>query len=119
LDRVFTLKRDMNVAQFELIANALGVTTDHIVIAAEHWRTGTPPPGQTQSAVPDPRKLIRFLLDHPNQDQVLLTRLSEATGHVGGKGTRMKQLEAEIRSNRSEELTSALAALPSTDRATS
>src|SRR6478752_5381854 len=41
MERIFNLKRDMNVAQFEQIADALGVEPDDLALEARRWRAGT------------------------------------------------------------------------------
>ena len=60
----------------------------------------------------DPRGLLRMLLDNPDMDDELRTRLADASQHVGEKTVRAKQLAQAIRQLRREELERALANLP-------
>jgi AcrR family transcriptional regulator len=95
------------------VAGAFGMPVSALMAAAEQRVAPVAPP----MGVSDPRTLIRFLLDHPDQDHELLTRISDAASHVGTSSVRAKRLAAEIRSNRRDELQHALESLPSTDRA--
>jgi transcriptional regulator with XRE-family HTH domain len=118
MERIFNLKRDMNVAQFEQIADALGVAPDDLAVEARRWRTG----GTSTSRIPmdlprlptDPRLLLQALIDNPDMDDELAHRLDQAAAHVGGKSYRSKQLAAEIRQLRRAELERALNDLPPT-----
>lgn len=66
----------------------------------------------------DPRALLQTLIDNPDMDDELRTRLADARQHVGDRSSRAQRLAAEIRQVRSEELTKALASLPpQTERA--
>jgi transcriptional regulator with XRE-family HTH domain len=114
MERLFNLKRDMNVAQLEQIASALGVEPDDLALEARRWRgtsTGHLSPGIRQSGA-DPRTLLQHLLDNPDNDDVLVARLAESRKHLGDKSLRAKRLADEIRQVRSEELSRALASLP-------
>lgn len=44
MDRVFLLRRDMNVAQLAAIASALELEPDELVMRAKEWRTRLPAP---------------------------------------------------------------------------
>jgi transcriptional regulator with XRE-family HTH domain len=115
MERIFNLKRDMNVTQLEQIAGALGIEPDDLAIEARRWRAGTStgriPPGLPRMSV-DPRSLLQHLLDNPDNDDVLLTRLADARQHIGDKSSRAKRLADEIRQLRSAELERALSDLP-------
>lgn len=118
MERIFNLKRDMNVTQFEQIADALSVEPDDLAIEARRWRArGTSTPVVPQTGT-DPRALLQHLLDNPDKDTELLTRLAKSSEHLGDRTRQAQRLAAEIRQVRSEELTKALASLPpQTERA--
>lgn len=60
----------------------------------------------------DLRALIEWLIAHPDRDEELITRLSDAQTRTGVTGRRWAELQETIRAVRYEELAAALAALP-------
>lgn len=59
LDRYFNLGRDMNVSQFGAIAEALGVTPEHLVARAAEFRGKLPP----TTGRPDQDAALRVIAD--------------------------------------------------------
>jgi transcriptional regulator with XRE-family HTH domain len=116
MERIFNLKRPMNVEQFGAIADALGVSMDYLAGESQRWAgiSHAPASGPSPEQGMDPRTLIRALLDDPDSDAELNRRLSEARGLTGVSAARMKRLTDEIRSLRQGELERALDALPTT-----
>lgn len=105
LDRIFTLQRDLNVAQWAAIAHALGIDPSELAARASASSV-TPPKGE------DPRTLIAWLLANPGQDEELNDRLSEAVASGDFRGSALTQIQETIRDVRRNELVNALAALP-------
>jgi lambda repressor-like predicted transcriptional regulator len=105
LDRIFTLQRDLNVAQWAAIAQALGI--DPSELAARASASSVTPPKSD-----DPRTLIAWLLANPGQDEELNNRLSEAVSSGEFRGSALTQIQETIRDVRRNELVNALAALP-------
>jgi hypothetical protein len=110
MERIFNLKRQMNVQQWGAIADALGVTMDYLAGESRRWANEPPTPAPHVAA--DPRSLITQLLADPTTDAELATRLSEAAALPGVTGARLKRLQSEIRQTRQGELRRALDALP-------
>lgn len=105
LDRIFTCERDMNVAQWDAIAHALGFDPGELAARASRASV-TPPKGE------DPRTIIAWLIANPSQDEELNNRLSEADATPELRGSALVQIRETIRDVRRAELERALAALP-------
>jgi DNA-binding Xre family transcriptional regulator len=105
MNRIFTCERDMNVAQWESIASALGFDPGELARKA-HGTSVTAQRGE------DPRTLIQFLMDHPDNDGTLQARLGELRRESGASGRTLAAVEREMVLNRRTELSRALDALP-------
>lgn len=117
MERIFNLKRPMNVEQWGAIADALGVTMDYLAGEANRWQDALPrssAPAPSPEGGVDPRSLLLQLLAEPSSDAELVSRLSEAAALPGVTGNRLKRLQDEIRHTRKGELQRALDALPTT-----
>jgi lambda repressor-like predicted transcriptional regulator len=117
MERVFRLQRDLNVTQIEAMAEAMGVTPEHIARRASEWRgraDGDDPAtaSVTSHLSEDPRTLIRYLMDHPDNDGTLQTRLGELRRESGASSRTLAAVEHEMVNNRRTELARALDALP-------
>src|SRR5690349_14385993 len=94
LRRVFRLERDMNVAQLAAMADALGVTIEHLAAEADRWSRELPATSSERPAQrpTDPRELIRWLMDNPSRDDVLLARFGEVESRTGVSGNALAGL---------------------------
>ena len=114
MERVFRLQRDLNVRQIEQMAAALGVAPEYIARQAAMRRGEVVPPSEHAGppAGADVRTIILWLLEHPEDDAELTTRLGEAATQVDASGKQMARLFDTIREVRRAELMQALQALP-------
>ena len=109
----------MDVDQLARICKALDLEPGELYSAAiamaDDAGTSTRPiPPVIRQTVTDPRTLLQYLLDNPDEDDELNTRLANARQHVGEKSSRSQRLAAEIRQLRRTELERALNDLPPT-----
>jgi DNA-binding Xre family transcriptional regulator len=105
LDRVFNFERDLNVAQWAAICSALGVDPGETAARASH-------PSVASLTGDDPRALITCLLNNPDMDGNLNSRLSDAESRSGLRGSQLEALKETIRDVRRRELGEALRHLP-------
>ena len=115
MDRLFQCERDMNVAQWEAIATALGFDPGELAGRAH----GVLPPRSDNPEPPlgtDVRTTIQWLLANPTYDPELNHRLSEADHQVDLSGQQKARLLDTIKEVRREELNRALAALPPSEK---
>ena len=107
MERIMNLKRDMDVAQLGSIADALGVTTEHLMAEARRWRERTSVPTDSRERA----SLLNYLLNSPQQDEELVRRLGALESQMGVSGVGVQRLAAKIRHDRKAELTEMLHAL--------
>jgi transcriptional regulator with XRE-family HTH domain len=106
-----------NLEEIRLMAEAVGADWFEVMQEAHERVAGgqVVPPISDPLYPPigaDPRALIRFLLENPERDEELNTRLSDAQTRSGLTGRRLVNLQETIRTVRREELEHALGALP-------
>ena len=96
------------------VADAFGMTPYQFIIEVER-RQSQMTGGDAAPTAPsggDPRSLITWLIDNPDRDAELATRLGDVDTQVALSGRQKSALRDTVRAVRREELLSALDALP-------
>lgn len=115
LDRIFNLRRDLNVTQLDRIIRALGVTPDYLTAQARRWdQRATTPVGRPVTRLT--RAELLGLLASPSSDETLQTRLGNVGLGSGDHGKDLEALRTAIQQLRRDELLALLGDLAADER---
>lgn len=111
IGRYLSGEKSPTLEEIRLMAEAVGADWFDMLNEAHDRVAGSVthiPPLRSE----DPRTLIQFLIDHPEQDGELQTRLGDLRRESGSSSRALAEVEQDMTHNRRIELARALDALP-------